>query len=59
MDLDGRGDGEELEGVEGGETVIKIYYGRKKTTFNKRKKEKKRKHMTYLFQSQWNEARNQ
>jgi hypothetical protein len=36
MDPDGRGGGEEL-GVEGGETIIRIYYMRK-IYFNKRKK---------------------
>jgi hypothetical protein len=32
-----RGSGEELRGVEGGKTIIKIYYMRKKSIFNKRK----------------------
>jgi hypothetical protein len=33
---DGRGDGEK-QGAEGGETIIRIYYVRKKPIFNKRK----------------------
>jgi hypothetical protein len=33
MDLNGRGGGEELGGSEGGETVIEIYYVRKKIYF--------------------------
>lgn len=32
-----RGNGEELRGVEGGEKVIRIYYMRKGSIFNKRK----------------------
>ena len=31
---------EELGGGDGGETIIRIYYVRKKSIFNKRKKEK-------------------
>lgn len=46
MDTDGRGGVEECEGVEGGETVFKLYCMRKKSMFNKRKKRKKIK---YLF----------
>lgn len=34
MDLDGQRGGEELTGVEGGETVIRIHYVRKKCIFN-------------------------
>ena len=41
VDLDGRRGGEELGGVEGGETIIRIYYVRKKSIFNKRKIEKR------------------
>jgi hypothetical protein len=35
MDQGGTGRGEELGNVEGGETVIRIYYVRKKSIFNK------------------------
>jgi hypothetical protein len=35
--LDGRGGGERL-GEEGGKIVIRIYYVRRKSTFNKKKK---------------------
>jgi hypothetical protein len=40
VDPDGKGDGKEPRGVEGGETVIRIYssYVRKKSIFNKRGK---------------------
>lgn len=38
MDLDGSGNGEELGGAKGGKTVIGIYYVRKTSMFNKRKK---------------------
>jgi hypothetical protein len=34
LDLDGQRGGEELTGVEGGETVIRIHYVRKKCIFN-------------------------
>ena len=37
VDLDGRGGGEELGGVEGGEIIIKIYYIRTKSIFSKNK----------------------
>ena len=37
MDPEGRGDGEQLRGVEGGETVVKLHYVRKKSIFNKRR----------------------
>lgn len=40
MDLDGKGDGKKLEGIEGGETVIKIYHVRKESTFNEREDNK-------------------
>lgn len=36
MYLDGRGGGEELGEVEGGEAIIRTYYMRKKSIFNKR-----------------------
>lgn len=39
MDLDGRGGGEEL-GEEGRETIVRIYYMREKSIFNKRAKKK-------------------
>lgn len=35
--MDGKGDGEELRGVKGKETVVKIRYMRKKSIFNKGK----------------------
>lgn len=35
--MDGKGDGEELSGVKGEETVVKIRYMRKKIIFNKGK----------------------
>lgn len=35
MDADGRGGGEELGRVEGGETIKNIYYMRKESIFNK------------------------
>lgn len=38
VDSNGRGCGEELGGVKGGETVIRTYCMKKKSTFNKRKK---------------------
>lgn len=38
VDLDGRAGGKKLGGVEGGSTIIRIYYVRKMTIFNKRKK---------------------
>ena len=38
MDQDGRGSGEELERVKEGETVIRIYYMRKESIFNKTKR---------------------
>jgi hypothetical protein len=42
-DPDGRGDGEELGGLQGQETVIRMYYVRiKKSIFNKRKKQKEK-----------------
>ena len=34
MDWDGRGGGEGLGGVEGGETIIRIYYVRNESIFN-------------------------
>jgi hypothetical protein len=40
MDPDGREGGEDLGGVEGRKTIIRIYYGRKESILNKRKKEK-------------------
>lgn len=36
--MDGKGDREELVGVEGGEAMIEIYYVNKESIFNKRKK---------------------
>lgn len=36
--LDGRGSWEEQGRVNGGETLIGVYYGRKKSFFNKRRK---------------------
>lgn len=36
-DLDGKGGSQKLGRVEGGETVIRIYYMRKKSIFDKRK----------------------
>jgi hypothetical protein len=36
--LDGRGGGNKLEGVEGRETVMKVYYVRKKNLLSKKKK---------------------
>lgn len=38
MNLDGRGGGVEVGGVEEGDTIISIYYVRKISIFNKRKK---------------------
>jgi hypothetical protein len=38
--LDGRGGGNKLEGVEGRETVMKVYYVRKKNLLSKKKKKK-------------------
>lgn len=37
MDLDERGNREELGKVEGGNTVMRIYYVREKSIFNKKK----------------------
>lgn len=42
VDLDGRGGGEEL-GEEGRETIVRIYYMREKSIFNKRAKKKNSK----------------
>lgn len=39
MDLDGRGQREELGGVEGGETLIRIYYVRKKSLLSTKGKQ--------------------
>ena len=36
VESDGRNGGEELRGVEGGKTIISIYYMRKKSIFNKK-----------------------
>jgi hypothetical protein len=36
VDLDGKGSRENLEGVEGREMIIKMYYMRKESIFNKR-----------------------
>lgn len=41
VDTDGRGCVEELGGVEGGETIFRLYCVRKKSMFNKRKKRNK------------------
>lgn len=41
-DPDGSGGGKELRGVEGGETVISIYYMRKKNLLSIKEKMKKR-----------------
>lgn len=38
VDSDGTGGGEALEELEGGETIIRMYYVRKKSIFNKIKK---------------------
>lgn len=38
MDSDGMGVGEALEELEGGETIIRMYYVRKKSIFNQIKK---------------------
>lgn len=38
VDTEGKGDVEELEVVEGGETAFRIHYVRKELFFNKRKK---------------------
>jgi hypothetical protein len=38
VDPDGRGDMEALRDVEGGKTVSRVYYMRKKAIFNKREK---------------------
>jgi hypothetical protein len=38
VDLEGRGGGEELGGVEGGKTIIGIYCTREESILNKRKK---------------------
>ena len=38
VDPDGKGGGEELGGVEGEETIIRICFVRKKSIFNKMKK---------------------
>lgn len=35
VDPDGRGSGKELGGVEGGESVIRVYYMRKESIFNR------------------------
>ena len=40
-DPDGRGGGEELGRTEGGETIIKIYYVKKKNLFAIKEKRKK------------------
>lgn len=48
-DLDGRGSGKDLGGVEREESVMRKYYMRKKFIFNKRKKEKKRKRFCVFF----------
>lgn len=37
MDPEGRRDGEELGGVEGADNLIRMYFGRKKSIFKKRK----------------------
>jgi len=39
VDLDSRGDGEELRGIEGGENSVKMYCIRKRSILNKGKKE--------------------
>lgn len=37
MDLEGRGDEEKMGRVNGGKTLIEVYYVRKKSIFNQRK----------------------
>ena len=46
--LEGRGDKEELGGVEGGETILMMYCMRKKSISNKRKKNKINKKVTEI-----------
>lgn len=46
--LNGRGDRKELEGEEGRETKIRIYYVRKKSIFNTRGKEKENAHEAWI-----------
>jgi len=43
VDPERRGGGEDLGGVKGGETVIRIYRMRKESIFNKRNKDRDRK----------------
>lgn len=38
VDPEGRGSAEELEGAEGGETVIRMYWMKKESIFNQRGK---------------------
>lgn len=57
VDLDGKGCGEKLGEVEGGKKImIRIYYVRKTSIFNKRKKYWSPMSLNFtVFQSHWGE----